>query len=78
MDWAAEKTAQGAPMAVLRDGERVVAKVYLSPDAAVLRIALPELELPNDGEPLPASGEVRRGQVKIDFAHKLIDFRRRP
>ena len=67
MDWSADKTKTGEPMAVLKDGDKVVAKVYLSPDQGVLRIVLPEM-----------SKDTKAEQVKVDWAHGLIDFRRRP
>jgi len=64
MDWHAEKTVHGSPSAVLRDGDKLIAKVYLSPEGDVLRVVLPEM--------------TTAGQVKIDSAHHLIDFKRRP
>jgi hypothetical protein len=54
-------------MAVLRDGQKILAKLYLSPDHSVLRIVLPEL-----------STAANPSQVKIDMTHQLIDFRRMP
>ena len=65
MDWTSTTTESGAPTAVLKDGDKVIAKVYLSPDQTVLRVVLPELR----------GGDVAR--LKVDYAHGLIDFRRK-
>ncbi|HEV1286542.1 MAG TPA: hypothetical protein VNU44_14570 [Bryobacteraceae bacterium] len=63
MEWDAGKTPGGMPQAIFRDGDKVIAKVYMSPDNAVLRFVLLELE--------------DAGQLKIDAAHKILDFRRK-
>lgn len=43
MEWSEEKTALGsAPVATLRDGSKIIVKVYLSPDALSIRFVLPE------------------------------------
>jgi hypothetical protein len=62
MDWEATLTVNGAPMAILKDGAKVIVKVYLSPDSKTLRFALPEME--------------EETQLKIDTNNRLIDFRR--
>ena len=67
MEWHEDKTKDGGPVAVLKDGGEVVAKVYLSPDSSVLRIVLPEM-----------SKDTKSAQVKVDYAHGLVDFRRKP
>lgn len=73
MEWHEESTAtELRPAAVLRDGAKVIAKVYLSPDRSVLRVVLPEMS------GIDTTDTLERGQVKVDFAHKLIDFRRKP
>lgn len=72
MQFSGSETRDGQPMALLKDGERVVARVYLSPDQKTLRIALPEMQ--DTGVP----NVMERGQVKVDYRNKLIDFRRKP
>ena len=65
MDWERQTVqVDGRPAAVFKDGEKVIAKVDLSPDSAVLRIVLPEL--------------TQQEQLKIDVEHHLVDFRRKP
>jgi hypothetical protein len=44
MEFTAETTIHGRPMAVLRDGTKIIVKIYLSPDGKKLRIALPGLK----------------------------------
>ena len=53
----------GRKIALLRAGETLLAKIYLSPDQGVLRIVLPEMS--------------ESSQLKIDAKNKLIDFRRK-
>ncbi len=60
--FTAEESGFQTPMAVLRAGTKIVAKIYLSPDGKVLRFALPEL----------ATAE----QIKTDLENQIIDFRR--
>ena len=58
------ESPDGTTSPLFKDGEKVIAKVYLSPDSAVLRIVLPEL--------------TQQEQLKIDVEHHLVDFRRKP
>jgi uncharacterized protein YggU (UPF0235/DUF167 family) len=64
MEWERQTVqVDGRPAAVFKDGEKVIAKVYLSPDSSTLRIVLPEL--------------AQQEQLKIDIEHRLIDLRRK-
>lgn len=47
MEWNAEDTQFGTPCAVLKDGNKVIIKVYLSPDHLRIRFVLPEFVLPD-------------------------------
>lgn len=63
-NWTEEWNRAGHPVAVLRAGNDVVARCYLSPDRTVLRIMLPELGAET--------------QIKVDAQRKYLDFRRNP
>lgn len=58
----AEESSFNTPMAVLKAGEKVIAKIYLSPDGKTLRFALAEFAMLE--------------QVKLDLENHLIDFKR--
>lgn len=63
MEWTAEETKRGTPSVILREGETMVAKIYLSPDSNVLRIVLPEW--------------TSFRSVSLNYAEKIIDFKRK-
>lgn len=63
IEWVAEQTKEGYPMAVLYDGDVAILKVYMSKDAKNFRIVLSEFQILN--------------QLKVDVTNKLIDFRRK-
>lgn len=56
------KTVSGADVAEFLDGERVVARLYSSPDGKKLRLALPELG--------------NFAQVRIRLEERVVDFER--
>lgn len=64
LTWSEDKTFKHNPAAVLRAGERVVMKVYLSPNRDIIRIVLAEL--------------VDQKQIKVLIEDHIIDFRRTP
>lgn len=41
-EWSVDHTEYGNPSAVLKDKDKIIAKVYLSPNQQYLRIVLPE------------------------------------
>lgn len=63
MEWKVEETSWEKPSAVLYDKEKVVVKIYLSPNEQKLRIYLPELNAPD--------------QIEVKAIHQIIDFSRR-
>ena len=62
MEWESQTLKNGGPCAVLRDGDRIIAKVYLSTDKTMLRIVLPEW---ND-----------LNAVTLNYPQRIVDFKR--
>lgn len=63
MEWEAKETKQGTPSAIFKDGDKIIAKVYLSPDRSVLRIVLPEWDNLNS--------------ITLNYPDKIVDFKRK-
>jgi hypothetical protein len=63
MEWEVKETKQGTPSAIFKDGDKVIAKVYLSSDKYVLRIVLPEWDNLNN--------------ITLNYPYKIIDFKRK-
>lgn len=64
MDFLAEKSSQDTPMAVLKDGTEPIMRVYMTSDEKFIRIQLTELKAV--------------GQLKINPATGVVEFRRKP
>ena len=63
MEWDQEVGQSNRTVAILKDGNKVVVKIYLSPDGNIIRFVLPELTVVQ--------------QIRIRTQERIIDFARK-